>query len=123
MVSATLLRDLICRKENPYAEVFTPERFDVKSLAGVAAESGQAVKGLAKGFLQIPSGHASELPNGHGGVVFLHGRKLGYTRTKPGASIPLIPAARTWAVSWSGIRMSAVETVSAMAPALTALVI
>ena len=48
MFSAMLLRDMICGAKNPYADVFAPERFDTKTLAGVAAESGQAVKGLVK---------------------------------------------------------------------------
>lgn len=89
MVSVTLLRDLICGKENPCAEVFAPERFDGKSLAGVAAESGQAVKGLAKEFLQIPSEHVSDLPNGHGGVVFLHGKKVGVYKDETGRIHPV----------------------------------
>ena len=77
MVAALLLRDMICGKKNPYADVFAPERFDAKTVAGVAAESGQAVKGLAKQLFQIPAEAAKDLEKGHGGIVFYQGEKLG----------------------------------------------
>lgn len=35
------------------------------------------MKGLVERFFQIPSEAASEIPPGHGGIVFLNGRKLG----------------------------------------------
>lgn len=77
MVSALLIRDQIEGKENPFAAVFHPGRFDVEMLSGVAAESGQAAKGLGKRFFQIPSERAAEIPAGHGGVVSLNGEKVG----------------------------------------------
>ena len=84
MVSAMLLRDLICGRENPCAEVFDPGRFDAKTASGVLEESGQAVKGLARRFFQIPAESAKKLAPGHGGVVFLDGEKLGVYRDGDG---------------------------------------
>lgn len=84
MVSAMLLRDLICERGSPYADVFSPKRFDTGTLSDIAAESGQAVKGLAKEFFQIPSENASELKNGHGGVVFLRSKKVGIYKDEAG---------------------------------------
>ena len=84
MVSAMLLRDLICGVENPYAEVFDPRRFDTEAVSGIACEGGQAVKGLAKRLFQFPSAQADELPPGHGGVVFLDGEKLGVYKDERG---------------------------------------
>lgn len=89
MVSAMLLRDLICGKENPYADVFDPVRFNAAALAGVAAESGQAVKGLAKELFQLPAEKAAAIPNGHGGIVFLHGEKLGVYKDENGQLYPV----------------------------------
>ncbi len=89
MVSALLLRDQICGKKNPYAEVFAPERFDVKTVAGVAAESGQAVKGLAKQLFQIPAEAAKNLEKGHGGIVFYQGEKLGVYKDGEGRLWPV----------------------------------
>lgn len=85
MVSALLLRDLILERENPYAEVFDPGRFDTETVSGVACESGQAAKGLAKRFFQIPTAQAGQLPPGRGGVVFLNGEKLGVYKDENGA--------------------------------------
>ena len=89
MVSAMLLRDLICGVKNPYADVFDPGRFDAAALAGIAAESGQAVKGLAKELFQIPSEKAAAIPRGHGGIVFLHGEKLGVYKDEDGQLTPV----------------------------------
>ena len=89
MVAAMLLRDRICGKENPWAEVFDPGRFDEKTLTGLAQESGQAVKGLAKQLFQIPAEAARELPPGHGGVVFWKGKKLGVYKDESGALWPV----------------------------------
>ena len=77
MVSAMILRDMICGKENPYARVFEPGRFEAAALSGIAAEGGQAMKGLVKRFFQIPSEAASEISPGHGGIVLLNGEKVG----------------------------------------------
>lgn len=85
MVSAMLLRDMIGGKEDPYAEVFDPGRFDVSAIPGMVSESGHAVKGLAKRIFQIPSEQAAQLPAGHGGVVFLDGEKVGVYKDETGA--------------------------------------
>lgn len=89
MVAAMLLRDRICGKENPWAEVFDPGRFDEKTLTGLAQESVQAVKGLAKQLFQIPAEAAKELTPGHGGVVFWKGKKLGVYKDESGALWPV----------------------------------
>ena len=89
MVAATLLSDLIQGKGNPYASVFTPQRFDEGTLTGVAVEGGQAVKGLAKELLQIPAREAAELPKGHGGIVLLHGEKVGVYKDEDGRLYPV----------------------------------
>ena len=74
MVSAMLLRDMICGVKNPCADVFAPERF---------------AKGLAKELFQIPSEQAAEIPKGHGGIVFLHGRKVGVYKDEDGRLYPV----------------------------------
>ena len=89
MVAAMLLRDRICGRENPWAEVFDPARFDEKTLTGLARESGQAIKGLAKQLFQIPAEAAKELPPGHGGVVFWKGKKLGVYKDESGGLWPV----------------------------------
>ena len=89
MVSAMILRDMLSGVDNPYAEVFDPGRFDVAGIADIAEESGHAVKGLAKRFFQIPSEHASEIPAGHGGIVFWKGEKVGVYKDEDGKIWPV----------------------------------
>lgn len=84
MVAAHLIRDLICGQENPHASVFDPGRFESAALVGMAADGGQAVKGLARRFFQIPTEAASEIPPGHGGIVFLNGEKVGVYKETDG---------------------------------------
>lgn len=89
MVAALLLRDQICGRKNTWAEVFDPGRFDGKTLAGLAQESGQAVKGLTRQLFQIPAKAAKKLPPGHGGVVFWKGEKLGVYKDEGGTLWPV----------------------------------
>ena len=84
MASAMILRDMICERENPYADAFDPGRFDLKTVAGTVSESAQAVKGLTRTLLKIPKEKADELPRGHGGVVFLNGEKVGAYKDESG---------------------------------------
>lgn len=85
MVSATLLRDIICKTENPYAEVFAPSRFSAEELPGLMKESGKAVKGLTKRFFHIPDKTIAELERGHGAVVDTSQGKAGVYKTEEGA--------------------------------------
>jgi len=89
MVSAMLLRDLICGRENPYAEVFDPGRLDMETIPGVLEESGQAVKGHTKRLFQIPAETAEKLQPGHGGIVFLDGEKVGVYKDEDGTIYPV----------------------------------
>lgn len=50
MVSAMLICDEICNKENPYAETFAPSRFSVEEIPKIFKDSGKAVKGVTKRF-------------------------------------------------------------------------
>lgn len=50
MISAMLISDLILKGQNPYEEVFGPQRFHLQpSAANLAEEGVQSVKGLSKG--------------------------------------------------------------------------
>ena len=75
MVSALLIRDAILGKENPYAEVFSPQRFSTETMSGILCEGSQAVKGLSKRFFQIPE--AKNLPIHHGGIITVNHEKVG----------------------------------------------
>lgn len=89
MVSAMLLRDAICGGENPYADAFAPSRFNAETAAGVAGETGHAIKGLTKHFFQIPWEQAKDIPPDHGGIVFFRGKKLGVYKDTDGKLYPV----------------------------------
>lgn len=84
MVSAMIIRDMICGKENPNAAVFDPQRFSVEAAGGIACEGRQAVKTFAKRLFKLPEATANELPLGHGGVVDLDGDKIGVYKEEDG---------------------------------------
>ena len=84
MVAAMLLRDRICGKLNPYAEVFDPGRFTGETISGVADEGMHAVKGLARRMFKVPEEQAAEIAPGHGGIVMLDGEKVGVCKDEDG---------------------------------------
>ena len=89
MVSAQIITDLICGRRNPYAAVFSPARFGGTAAGGVLSEVGHSVKGLSRLFLQVPAAAAEKLLPGHGGIVFLNGKKVGVYR-EPGGDIHMV---------------------------------
>lgn len=89
MVAAQLLRDRICGRDNPDAAVFEPTRWKGETLAEAAKQGGQAIKGLAKRAFQIPKETAWDIAPGHGGVVFLHGEKVGVYKDEAGELHPV----------------------------------
>ena len=89
MAAATLLCDMIQGRDNPYAGLFSPSRLDPAALPGILKEGGQAVKSMVKRFFQIPAEAAKDIPAGHGGIVFLNGKKAGVYRDETGALHPV----------------------------------
>lgn len=47
MVSAMILTDMICGRNNPWQEVFSPQRKKIKQMGALANEGGHAVRGLS----------------------------------------------------------------------------
>lgn len=55
MVAAMILRDEICGMENPYSEVFNPQRFHFRaSIGNLLTDVGMSVKGLGAGLFGRP---------------------------------------------------------------------
>lgn len=51
MITAMLLRDMICGMENPYEKLFTPQRLLIRAATGnFLKDVGMSVKGLVKGL-------------------------------------------------------------------------
>ena len=55
MLSAMLIRDRICGPDNPYKDLFRPQRFLLRaSFKGLLADIWESTKGLAKGAFHLP---------------------------------------------------------------------
>ena len=62
MIAAMVLRDLIGGIENPYAEVFSPQRLNLRAAAGgFLTDVGVSVKGLLKGRIRKTAPRCSHL--------------------------------------------------------------
>lgn len=84
MVSAMIISDMIIGRDSEY-EIFSPQRFKLSASAmSLANETGHAVKGLSKGFFNLPASKAGDIPNGHGGVVEHEGNRIGVYKDKDG---------------------------------------
>lgn len=77
MAAAMMIRDMICGKENPYQEVFAPDRLSVQEIPQILKDSGTAVKGLTKRFFHLPGDTVSMIPPGHGAIVAAGCGKVG----------------------------------------------
>lgn len=78
MVSAMIISDMITEKENPYASVFSPQRFSLSASAkNLATDTAQSFKGLAFKKIVPPKEGLDDLTKGHGGIVEYNGEKLG----------------------------------------------
>lgn len=85
MVSAMLISDLISGEKNEYEDVFSPQRFHLRASAKtLVTDLGQSVKGLTKGAVGITLKTLDSLPNGHGGMVRVNGKKVGAYKDEVG---------------------------------------
>lgn len=84
MAAAMILRDLICGRENPFAEVFSPSRFSAEELPQILKDGGKAVKGLTKRFFQISGDSLGRIRPGQADVVETAEGKTGVYRDEDG---------------------------------------
>lgn len=85
MVSAMILSDMILDKDNPYAEVFAPHRFEFSaSIKTLAEDVLKSAKGLIKSAFKLPDEKINELPKDHGGIVEYDGQKVGVYKDNNG---------------------------------------
>ena len=82
MVSAMIVSDIICGRENPYADIFSPERFSAEELPQIMKDGGKAVKGLIKRFFHIPGETVNLIEPGHAAVVETAQGKAGVYKTE-----------------------------------------
>lgn len=70
MLSAIIICDRICGRDNPYGRFFKPQRLHFfASLGPLLQDVGKSIKGLLKGFFHLPFKTLDSLPKGHGGII------------------------------------------------------
>lgn len=85
MAAAMLLSDAIAGRDNPYAEIFSPDRFTPSASAkNFFKDSGHAVKGLSRQIFAPARAAVADMPEGHGGIVEVDGEKLGVYKDDDG---------------------------------------
>ncbi len=83
MVAAELISDMITGKENPYEEVFTPQRFKLTaSITSLLNETGHSAVGLVLKKLKPVPSSLSAIEEGTGRVIELEGEKVGVYKDK-----------------------------------------
>lgn len=85
MVAAMLISGQITGEEPEWAEVFSPQRFELSASAKNMLEDGsQTIRGLGKRLFSFPDTAVEELPAGHGGIVEYDGEKVGVYKNEEG---------------------------------------
>lgn len=85
MVSANILKDRIIGKENEFSEAFSPQRFELSAVSkNLLKNSLEAVKGISKEGLSIPTKEVEDLQKGEAKRILFEGKKIGAFRDDKG---------------------------------------
>ncbi len=85
MVSAVLIRDLLTGKDNPYAGLFSPQRFTpAASMDELVKNSVHAARDWGREWFTPGRADFEALPLGHGGIVDREGKKVGVYKSPEG---------------------------------------
>jgi Rieske Fe-S protein len=116
-VSGMLLRDLILGRENPWADVFDPNRLPLKAVGPLVSQNADAVSHLVGDRFQ--AGSEESLAPGEGAILETEDGKLAVYKDESGASHRLSPlcthlgctvawnpAERTWDCPCHGSRFA-----------------
>lgn len=84
--AAMLIKDQIMERDNPYAELFTPSRFQADpSIKKFIAANTDVAGQLIKGKLEFVPKETGDLSNDEGGVVMIKGKRTGAYRDPEGS--------------------------------------
>ncbi len=76
MVSSMIISDLICGKENEFAEVFNPHRLNLSmSVGNILKNVYVSAVNLSKSFLTYPLKSENDVSEGNADIVHYHGKK------------------------------------------------
>lgn len=90
MVAALRICDMICETHHTDYDLFSPQRtFVAASAKNLGTNSLEAIKGIGLTYFSMPKQSADQLPRGHGGIVTLHGKKVGVYKDADGKLFPV----------------------------------
>ncbi|BAU29578.1 glycine/D-amino acid oxidase-like deaminating enzyme [Aneurinibacillus soli] len=118
--AALLLKDLIAQRDNPYAELYSPSRFNADpSVKNFIVQNADVAKHLIIGKLEVVFTKAEDLSNDEGAVVTVNGKRAGAykdrngtlhlvdtTCTHMGCEVEWNDGERTWDCPCHGSRFS-----------------
>lgn len=84
MVASSVLRDAVAGRENPYAEIFSPQRRMKGCLKAFLSNASENVKGLFLGYFRITAKTAADIPEGRGMIVRHNGKRRAVYRGRDG---------------------------------------
>jgi len=85
MAAATVITGMITGAGVPYAEVFSPQRFQLGTAVPEMFKEGvHSAKSLIAQNFSLPKEKVDEIPAGHGGVVQYQGEKVGVYKDESG---------------------------------------
>ena len=85
MVAAQMLRDEICGLENPYRELFSPQRLHIRAgFRNLAVDTDISTDGMFRGIFHRPNITQDALAYGQGRIVSIRGKRYACYRDENG---------------------------------------
>lgn len=84
MACANLICDMICGKENPNEELFSPQRHINGSMKVFVANALTNIKEITMGYFRVTAKTCADVPKGSGAVVRHNGKKRAVYRDEDG---------------------------------------
>lgn len=91
MVAAEIISDMICGKENEYADIFSPERGCTAACCELIRNGLHTADALVLKKLKSPSKSVSQLKNGEGDIVRCNGKTVAAYRDENGVVHAISP--------------------------------
>lgn len=85
MVSAMIISDMIIGKENEFAHIFSPTRFDLSaSIKNIAKDMAETSVNFISEKIYLPAILVENVEKGHGGIIEYEGKKAGVYKDEEG---------------------------------------
>lgn len=87
MVASEIISDMIIGKENIFADIFSPDRFDITaSIKNMVTDFSNTAYNFIAQKISIPTEVLDDVNVGHGGIISFDGEKVGVYKDNKGKS-------------------------------------